>query len=712
MKIRSLLHPGWVRYLTLFILFITLLVPSSVQPVAQALEVIVEDPQLHPAYTTCAETYWYPFANNRGHTAYLTLNASDPSNSTNHGEWHPVIPQSSYYRVQAYIAAHSAITWCTGQGRTISHDTTEARYSIHHANGVTTRFLSQYPLSNQWLDLGEYYFKAGSNGYVGLADLNGEAEFSTTISFSAMRFTFTRFTRPNVSLPLVHYTKPSGPPPPNAGVIQAQGFDACILPKVSQMQTWWNKSPYSFYGLYLGGIHLPSVCGGADPAWVSAVHQQGWSFIPTWVGPQAPCTQYLYKMSADPAVSYQEGRQEAQAASAAAASLGLTNYGWGGTIIYYDLEPYGVSSPECRQPVSAFMNGWVERLHELGNLAGGYGSRNSYPADWATIPNVPNDVWAASWYTTNYDPGASVYGITWLEGLWTSHQRIRQYAGDINNSWGGVSLNIDIDVADGVVALPPSNPLANPIVTTTLSIEDVGWLSADMGWLVSRNHLFWTSDQGKNWQDLFPGSIQKAYFLASGQAWAISAQNQDPPVIFYSPTWEGTWERFDLDLPPDGHWRPVQLQFSSPTSGWVVFQKETSQAFDSGILLKTSDGGRTWQRYDLPFAAAIHFSSQSEGWMINRTGEELSHTLDGGITWQPEQANRYPLSQASLPEGAILSGWGAEELGWAVTNTGSCTGEKSTPGFACLVDTSLWQSLDGGQTWQDVPLPLSTPVKP
>ncbi len=47
-------------------------------------------------------------------------------------------------------------------------------------------------------------------------------------------------------------------------------------------------------------------------------------------------------------------------------------------MIYYDLEAYGVSTPECRLPVSAFMNGWVERLHELGNLAGGYGTRNSY----------------------------------------------------------------------------------------------------------------------------------------------------------------------------------------------------------------------------------------------------------------------------------------------------------------------------------------------
>ena len=181
--------------------------------------------------------------------------------------------------------------------------------------------------------------------------------------------------------------------------------------------------------------------------------------MPTWVGPQAPCTEYKYRMSSDPAVSYIEGRQEADAASAAAASIGLTNYGWGGTIIYYDLEPYGVSSPECRQPVAAFINGWSERLGELGNLSGGYGSRNSYLADWATIVNAPDDAWPASWYTNNYDPSATVFGITWLEGLWTNHQRIRQYAGGHNETWGGITFNIDTDVADGMVAMPPARSL-------------------------------------------------------------------------------------------------------------------------------------------------------------------------------------------------------------------------------------------------------------
>jgi len=704
MNFRLLIRPGLVRFLPLVSLIFGLLVPVSASPAAQAIEVIVEEPQLHPAYTTCPQTYWYPIDNDRGHTAYLTLNTNDPLHSTNYGEWYPVIPQAGYYRVEAYIAAHDPIVWCTGEGRTINHDSIDAHYSIHHAYGVTTRSLNQDPLSNQWLDLGEYYFNTGSSGYVSLTDLNSETEYSTTVSFSAMRFTFTLSAGSIIYLPLVSQAYHPGQPPPDVGVIQAQGFDVCGLPSISKMQTWWNESPYSIYGLYLGGIQLPSVCVGADAAWVRAVHQQGWSFIPTWVGPQAPCSGYSQKMSTDPAVSYQQGRLEAQAASTAAASLGLTNYGLGGTIIYYDLEAYGVSTSECRQPVAAFMNGWTERLHELGNLAGGYGTRNSYLWDWSTIPNVPDNIWPASWYTNTYDPYATVFGISWLEGLWTNHQRIRQYAGDHHESWGGIGIAIDSDVADGVVAMPPSGLLANPVVSASPSIDDAGWLSVEQGWLVSGNRLYWTTDRGKSWTDISPASVQLAYFLPSGQAWALSTQNQEQASLYHSSNWGATWESLDLTLPPDAWW-PLQLQFSSPTTGWVVVQKETSPAFDVGILMKTNDGGLSWQSSDLPTADKINFTSQAEGWLMNTHADELYHTTDGGLTWQIAQHEEYLLSQPLLPEGTTLSGWQVNGLGWAATSMGSCSGEKSSPNFSCQVNAVLWQTQDGGKTWEEVHLP-------
>jgi hypothetical protein len=710
MDFRQFFSTGTLCRLPLIVLTITCLLPLSAAPAAETSIVVAEDPQLHPVYTTCPQTYWYPFANNLGHTAYLTLNTNDPTHSSNYGEWHPLIPQSGYYQVEAYIAGHDPITWCTGEGRTINQDTTQAHYTIHHAYGVTNNTLSQYPLSNQWIMLGEYYFSAGSAGFVSLTDLNAEAEYSTTVLFSAMRFTFTRPSRPQMYLPLVNNSDPSGNPPPDASVIQGQGFDACHLPTIAEMQTWWDHSPYSFYALYIGGIHLPSLCVSADAAWVQAVHQQGWSFVPTWVGLQAPCTNYTHRMSADPAVSYIEGRQEAQAASTAASSMGLTNNGLGGTVIYYDMENFGGASPGCRQAAASFMNGWDKRLQELGNIAGGYGAHNSYVEDWALIENVPTDVWAAYWYADNYDPYASVNGISWLNGLWINHQRIRQYAGDHSENWGGVGFGIDSDVADGMVAMPNLKSLATPIVNTSPSIADSGWLSAKQGWLVSDNSLFWTDDRGESWVDVSPAPVKMAYFLPGGQVWALSDHNQEGMILYRSSNWGAAWESIDLNL-PSGDWWPMQLHFTSPTAGWIVVQQVTSQVFSAASLIKTTDGGISWQSFNLPIAGEVRFTSPVDGWLLGRASGQLFHSTDDGLTWQPAERSGYLLSQSTYPDGAALSGWQTGTTGWAATSRGMCTGEKSTPNFTCQVDRALWQTLDGGQSWSPVPLPVNTRIK-
>ena len=78
-----------------------------------------------------------------------------------------------------------------------------------------------------------------------------------------------------------------------------------------------------------------------------------------------------------------------------------------------------------------------------------------------------------------------MWGISCLsDGLWTNHQRIRQYAGGHNETWGGVTLNIDSNVSDGVVAAlagditPPEEvfidgPANNAVIQGTLNLD--GW---------------------------------------------------------------------------------------------------------------------------------------------------------------------------------------------------------------------------------------------
>jgi photosystem II stability/assembly factor-like uncharacterized protein len=233
------------------------------------------------------------------------------------------------------------------------------------------------------------------------------------------------------------------------------GFDSCTLPSASQMQNWITHSPYRVWNLYMGGSSRGN-CGTLTASFISQLAQQGWKFIPTWVGPQASCTTIFgaTRMSSNPTVAYDQGISEANAAIARAASLGLTLADASGTMIYYDLEAYNPNDTACRNAASAFISGWSGQLRSRGNQAGVYGSPcGSALSDFASLSHVPDGIWPAHWIYTSYNRNATVWNLACLSNtLWTNSQRIRQYTGGHNETWGGVTLNIDSNVLDGIVA--------------------------------------------------------------------------------------------------------------------------------------------------------------------------------------------------------------------------------------------------------------------
>ncbi|MEW5938340.1 MAG: glycoside hydrolase domain-containing protein [Chloroflexota bacterium] len=270
-----------------------------------------------------------------------------------------------------------------------------------------------------------------------------------------------------------------------------QGFDKCEMAGLAQMQTWWNNSPYSAVNLYFGGVSRACANSLLSASFLTQLRAQGWRFIPTWVGLQASCTGYAHRMSSDPAVSYTQGLAEADAAIAAAKSLGLTNPDSSGVVIYLDLEAYNTGNAGCRAAANAFVNGWTERVQALGNLAGVYGaSCGSAPTDWWSIAHVPDALWVANWYgnagTVSYTPDATVWNAACLSNsLWPNHQRLRQYAGTHTETWGGVSFSIDSNVLDGPLSVPngtgdaampgaPSNP--SPADASTIDRASDTWL--------------------------------------------------------------------------------------------------------------------------------------------------------------------------------------------------------------------------------------------
>jgi hypothetical protein len=123
-----------------------------------------------------------------------------------------------------------------------------------------------------------------------------------------------------------------------------------------------------------------------------------------------------------------------------------------GSVLYNDMEHYNRSDSSCRTAVLTFLSGWTTRLHERGYRSGVYSSASSGIADLVDTYNSttyarPDHIWLARW-----DGVATTSDSTIPASYWSNHQRVKQYLGGHNETYGGVAINIDnnyLDVADG-----------------------------------------------------------------------------------------------------------------------------------------------------------------------------------------------------------------------------------------------------------------------
>ncbi|MBA3946592.1 MAG: DUF1906 domain-containing protein [Herpetosiphonaceae bacterium] len=247
-------------------------------------------------------------------------------------------------------------------------------------------------------------------------------------------------------------------PGPTVNISGRGWFDACSAPSVSAMQTWWNQAPsYWNTGVYIGGINRACAQSNLSYSWVSQVASQGWAFIPIYVGRQAPCSNpssNFALISTDPYTAQQQAISAANlgtyGAEATANTLGFSR----GTIVYLDIEGYDqYNTSQCESIVNTYVQAWVKQMKADGYRTGVYGSScSSHPMDWTTFNPPPDDVWLAS-YPSPSPP--SVLGLPCIgDGYWSQHQRHHQYTTTHDETYAGVTISIDSDCAEGVVAGP------------------------------------------------------------------------------------------------------------------------------------------------------------------------------------------------------------------------------------------------------------------
>jgi hypothetical protein len=231
------------------------------------------------------------------------------------------------------------------------------------------------------------------------------------------------------------------------------GFDACSTPSARSMSAW-KESPYRAVGVYIGGVNRACSQPNLTPEWVAAQTAAGWHLIPTYVGLQAPTSacSSCAKLSASQATAQGVAAAIDAVEEASAVAMGP------GSPIYFDMESYSRTSSATGATL-AFLEAWTEKLHALGYVSGVYSSSASGIADLGEQVGsgyaLPDHLWIANWNgsTSTSDPVVP-------SNAWAQHQRIHQYRGGHNETYGGVTINIDNDSVDGATVgeatLPPT----------------------------------------------------------------------------------------------------------------------------------------------------------------------------------------------------------------------------------------------------------------
>ncbi len=258
------------------------------------------------------------------------------------------------------------------------------------------------------------------------------------------------------------------PNPVTPGDFRGYGFDQCLAPTQKAMDAWLNHSPFLSVGIYISGNSR--ACRSQPnltPRWIGSQLRKGWRLLPITLGPQASCSDRFPRYDDDPVIDARPGRNgnfryarrqaraEAVKAVDAAKALGIVPR----STLWYDLEAFDDDNDRCRESALAFLSAWTNKLHDLKYVSGVYSSAGSGIAvlDDARVERpgaytMPDMIWLARW-----DGVANTSSSYIRDDGWRPGGRVKQYTGGHNETWGGVTINIDrnfLDLGKGRVAAP------------------------------------------------------------------------------------------------------------------------------------------------------------------------------------------------------------------------------------------------------------------
>jgi photosystem II stability/assembly factor-like uncharacterized protein len=240
-------------------------------------------------------------------------------------------------------------------------------------------------------------------------------------------------------------------------------------------------------------------------------------------------------------------------------------------------------------------------------------------------------------------------------------------------------------------------------------LHSIQLVNAQGGWAANDDQLFRTADAGKTWTEITPpavrhGSIASVFFLDAVEGWVLvwRVGSDDKSHFHLAHTTDGgaNWASAWVDLaglqPQPRELGTVgNINFMDAQHGWMVLATSGSANFRPGIMLQTSDGGKSWSspKSQPGIYAQVRFLSLNDGWLTGGPGGHfLYSTHDAAKTW----------NQISLQPPAKQRGIG-DPLYSLPQFSDSKHGAITVRYEATSTDASMlavFRTQDGGLTWK------------
>lgn len=200
----------------------------------------------------------------------------------------------------------------------------------------------------------------------------------------------------------------------------------------------------------------------------------------------------------------------------------------------------------------------------------------------------------------------------------------------------------------------------NRVNISTNSLNDIFFINNNIGWCCGFDGIFKTIDGGNNWSRVFSGkTLESIYFINCDEGWAVG----DVGIILKSSNGGTSWQSQTSNTTN----RLTSVFFTNSNSGWIV-----EYDYNNPHILKTTDSGKSWVKYSNSITAMdVYFVNDSVGFSSHRG---ISKTIDGGKTWIKKLNT---ISEGDFHGLHFIN----EKIGWA---SGCC----------------IYQTIDGGETWK------------